>query len=81
MKTVGYPGFRVSRKIGATRCMKMSVAMTVVLILLGLVSLAAMIGTVVLVIRDGRGKTPVEPSVRPWTAGNLPSRPYSTIRL
>lgn len=61
--------------------MKMSVAMAVVLILLGLVSLAAMIGTVVLVIRDGRGHTPVEPSVRPWMAGNLPSRPYSTVRL
>lgn len=43
----------------------MSVAMAVVLILLGLVSLAAMIGTVVLVIRDGRGHIPVEPSVRP----------------
>ena len=59
----------------------MSVAMAVVLIILGLVSLAAMIGTVVLVIRDGRGHLPPEPSVRPWTAGNLPSRPYFTIRL
>lgn len=59
----------------------MSVAMAVVLIFLGLVSLAAMIGTVVLVIRDGRGHIPVEPSVLPWRAGNLPSRPYSTIRL
>lgn len=59
----------------------MSVAMAVVLIFLGLVSLAAMIGTAVLVIRDGRGHIPVEPSVRSWTAGNLPSRPYSTIRL
>jgi hypothetical protein len=59
----------------------MSLAMAVVLIFLGLVSLAAMIGTVVLVIRDGRGKIPLEPSDRPWTAGHLPSRPYSTIRL
>lgn len=59
----------------------MSLAMVVVLIFLGLVSLAAMIGTIVLVIRDGRGKIPLEPSDRPWTAGNLPSRPYSTIRL
>jgi hypothetical protein len=54
--------------------------MAVVLILLGLASLAAMIGTVVLVIKDGRGQIPLEPSVRPWTAGNLPSRPYSTLR-
>jgi hypothetical protein len=54
--------------------------MAVVLILLGLASLAAVIGTVVLVIKDGRGQIPLEPSVRPWTAGNLPSRPYSTLR-
>ena len=58
----------------------MSVAMAVVLILLGVASLAAVIGTVVLVIKDGRGQIPLEPSVRPWTAGNLPSRPYSTLR-
>jgi hypothetical protein len=58
----------------------MSVAMAVVLILLGLASLAAVAGTVVLVIRDGRGKIPLEPSDRPWTAGTLPSRPYSTLR-
>jgi hypothetical protein len=58
----------------------MSVAMVVVLILLGLASLVAMVGTVVLVIRDGRGQIPLEPSFKPWTAGNLPSRPYSTLR-
>ena len=58
----------------------MSVAMVVVLILLGLASLAAMVGTVVLVIRDGRGQIPLEPSDKPWTAGNLPSRPYSPLR-
>ncbi|WP_461187780.1 hypothetical protein [Arthrobacter sp. Z4-13] len=54
--------------------------MAVVLILLGLASVAAAIGTVVLVIKDGRGEIPLEPTVRPWTAGNLPSRPYSTLR-
>jgi hypothetical protein len=54
--------------------------MVVVLILLGLASLVAMVGTVVLVIRDGRGQIPLEPSFKPWTAGNLPSRPYSTLR-
>lgn len=58
----------------------MTVAMAVVLILLGLASLAAMVGTVVLVIKDGRGQIPLEPPVRPWTAGSLPSRPYSTLR-
>jgi hypothetical protein len=58
----------------------MSIAMAVVLILLGLASVAAAIGTVVLVIKDGRGEIPLEPPVRPWTAGNLPSRPYSTLR-
>ena len=60
--------------------MTMSAAMAVVLILLGLASLAAMIGTVVLVVKDGRGGIPPEPSVQPWAAGTLPSRPYSTLR-
>jgi hypothetical protein len=59
----------------------MSVATAVVLILLGWASLAAMIGTVVLVVRDGRGQIPVEPSEESWTAGHLPSRPYAAIRL
>ncbi len=58
----------------------MSVAMAVVLILLGLASVAAMVGTVVLVVKDGRGQIPLEPSIQPWTAGSLPSRPYSTLR-
>lgn len=40
-----------------------------------------MIGTVALVIRDGRGQIPLEPSEESWTAGNLPSRPYAAIRL
>ncbi|MBU8866504.1 hypothetical protein KSW38_09415 [Paenarthrobacter sp. MMS21-TAE1-1] len=60
--------------------MEMSLAFAVVLILLGLASLAAAIGAAVLVIRDGRGQIPLEPSVQPWVAGTLPSRPYSTLR-
>jgi len=51
------------------------------LIVLAAVSLAAIIGTVVLVIRDGRGQIPPEKSERPWTAGNLPSVPYSLVRF
>lgn len=59
----------------------MSVATAVVLILLGWASLAAMMGAVVLVVRDGRGQIPLEPPDESWTAGNLPSRPYSTLRV
>lgn len=59
----------------------MSLAVVILLTLLGLASLAAAIGTVVLVVRDGRGQIPVEPSDESWTAGNLPSRPYAVIRL
>ena len=57
----------------------MSAAVFVLLILLGVAAVAAIAGTVVLVIRDGRGEIPPEPSIRPWTAGTLPSRPYSTL--
>jgi len=46
---------------------------------MGIICLAAALGAVVLVIRDGRGEIPLEPPVRPWMAGNLPSRPYSTL--
>jgi hypothetical protein len=53
--------------------------MFVLLILLGVAAVAAIAGTIVLVIRDGRGEIPPEPSIRPWTAGTLPSRPYSTL--
>ncbi|KUM37769.1 hypothetical protein [Arthrobacter sp. EPSL27] len=51
------------------------------LVVLAAVSLLAIVGTVVLVIRDGRGHLPVEKSERPWTAGNLPSIPYSLVRF
>ncbi|GAA3401340.1 hypothetical protein [Pseudarthrobacter polychromogenes] len=60
--------------------MAMSVAMGVLLILLGLAALAATAGTVVLVIRDGRGRIPLESPAQDWTAGTLPSRPYSLLR-
>ncbi|MFJ6313256.1 hypothetical protein [Pseudarthrobacter oxydans] len=60
--------------------MAMSVALGVLLILLGLAGLAATAGTVVLVIRDGLGRIPLEPPARDWTAGTLPSRPYATLR-
>ena len=59
----------------------MSLAVVILLTLLGLASVAAVIGTVVLVIRDGRGEIPVEPPDESWTAGNLPSRPYATAQL
>ncbi|GAB5080142.1 hypothetical protein ARTHROSP310_32870 [Arthrobacter sp. AD-310] len=58
----------------------MSVGVVVLLIVLGLAALAAIAGTVVLVVRDGRGEIPVEPPAKPWTAGTLPSVPYSMLR-
>ena len=58
----------------------MFVAVVVLLILLGLAALAAIAGTVALVIRDGRGEIPLEPPTKPWTAGTLPSVPYSLLR-
>ncbi|WP_346925330.1 hypothetical protein [uncultured Arthrobacter sp.] len=59
----------------------MTGSFVVLLIILAAVSLLAIVGTVVLVIRDGRGHIPVEKSERPWTAGNLPSVPYSQVRF
>lgn len=59
----------------------MSVAIQVLLILLAAVALLAIIGTVLTVLHDGRGHLPPEESEHPWTAGELPSRPYSTLRF
>ena len=59
----------------------MTGSFVVLLIILAGVSLFAIVGTVVLVIRDGRGHIPIEKSDRPWTAGNLPSVPYSLVRF
>ena len=59
----------------------MTGSFVVLLVIVAAVSLAAIVGTVVLVIRDGRGHIPAEKSDRPWTAGNLPSLPYSLVRF
>ena len=59
----------------------MTGSVVVLLIILAAVALYAIVGTVVLVVRDGRGHIPLEKSDRPWTAGNLPSLPYSQIRF
>ncbi|MET3921398.1 hypothetical protein [Arthrobacter sp. UYEF20] len=59
----------------------MTGSIAVFLIILAAVVLLAVAGTVVVVIRDGRGQVPAEKSERPWTAGNLPSLPYSLIRF
>lgn len=58
----------------------MSASIVVVLLLLAAVVLVAIAGTVAVVVRDGRGRLPVERSDRPWMAGNLPSVPYSLWR-
>ncbi|MDR7081180.1 flagellar basal body-associated protein FliL [Arthrobacter ginsengisoli] len=59
----------------------MSGSVVVLLIILAAVAVIAIVGTVVLVVRDGRGHVPVEKSDRPWTAGTLPSLPYSLVRF
>jgi hypothetical protein len=53
----------------------------VFLLFFATVSLLAIAGTFVLIWRDGHGRIPLEPTERPWTAGNLPSLPYSQVRL
>lgn len=59
----------------------MSGSIVVVLIVLAVFAAVAIVATVVAVVRDGRGQVPTEPSQRPWTAGSLPSQPYSLIRF
>ena len=59
----------------------MSGSIVVVLIILAVIAAVAIVATVVAVLRDGRGQVPTEPSQRPWTAGSLPSQPYSLIRF
>jgi len=56
-------------------------SIVVVLIILAIIAAWAIFATVWAVLRDGRGQVPIEPSQRPWTAGNLPSQPYSLIRF
>ena len=59
----------------------MTGSIIVVLLFLAAVALLGVIGTVVVVVRDGRGRVPAERSDRPWMAGNLPSVPYSVWRF
>jgi hypothetical protein len=59
----------------------MTGSIAVLLIILAAVVLFGVVSTVVVVIRDGRGQVPEEKSERPWTAGNLPSLPYSLLRF
>jgi hypothetical protein len=59
----------------------MSGSIVVVLFFLAAVALVGVVGTVVVVLRDGRGHLPKEPPERPWMAGNLPSVPYSVWRF
>ena len=59
----------------------MSGSIVVVLILLAVVVMLGSIGTVVLVLRNGRGRNWREPTEQPWMAGNLPSMPYSVWRF
>lgn len=58
----------------------MLMPIVVLLLVLAAASVLAIAGTVVLVWRDGHGRIPLEKSERPWTAGNLPSVPYSLLR-
>lgn len=46
------------------------------ILLVALVVYAA-VATIVAVVRDGRGHTPPVRSIRPWSAGDLPSEPYA----
>jgi hypothetical protein len=59
----------------------MSGSIAVVLLVLAVIAVVAIAATVREVLREGRGHLPAEPSQRPWTAGNLPSQPYSLIRF
>ncbi|MCA4134588.1 hypothetical protein [Arthrobacter sp. M4] len=56
----------------------MSLAVLVLLVLLAALALVAMLGTVLVVIHDGRGHLPPEESEYAWTPGQLPNRPYSS---
>jgi hypothetical protein len=59
----------------------MSGSIVVVLVILAVIAVVAIAATVRAVLREGRGHVPAEPSQRPWTAGTLPSQPYSLIRF
>ena len=59
----------------------MSGSIVVVLVLLAAIAVVAIGATVRAVLRDGRGEGRIEPSEKPWTAGDLPSEPYARIRF
>lgn len=40
-----------------------------------------LIATVCTILADGRGRTPEIRSGAPWSAGNLPSEPYASLRM
>jgi hypothetical protein len=40
-----------------------------------------LIVTISAVLTDGRGGTPDIRSTAPWSAGNLPSEPYASVRM
>ena len=55
--------------------MLLIIAVVVLLVLVPAVTLVSVVR------RDGKGKLPPEPTSRAWTAGHLPSVPYSSIHL
>lgn len=59
----------------------MSGPIVVFLFLLAAIAVVAIVSTVVVIVRDGRGSLPKEHSERPWMAGHLPSVPYSLWRV
>ena len=59
----------------------MSGSIVVVLVLLAAIAVMAIAGTVLAVLRDGRGEVRSEPTEEPWTAGHLPSEPYAVMRF
>ena len=54
--------------------------MFALIILLAVVVAPALTATIVAIRRDGRGHTPPVRSIRPWSAGDLPSEPYASMR-
>jgi hypothetical protein len=51
------------------------------LLVTAVVVVLLVIATIKAVLGDGHGKLPPEPTQRTWTAGHLPSEPYSSKRL
>jgi hypothetical protein len=49
------------------------------LLLITALALFVIVATIRLIVRDGRGATPPERSHADWTAGSVPSRPYSEV--